>query len=113
MQEKEPIVCTLTAADLADRQKAWLKLGSYLTDGAEISGGLLFTFKPASGVSSSLKTLVRLEADCCPWMKFMLEDAPRAVKITVTAVGDDGEWAAREAFAPLLAAAQRSARQAS
>jgi hypothetical protein len=107
MQNTEPIACTLTAADLEDRREAWLKVGTFGQASTEISGGLAFKFTPATGVYESLEQLVWLEADCCPWMNFTLEDAPGRITLTVRGEDDDGEIAVREAFAPLAAAVDR------
>jgi hypothetical protein len=101
MKDTVPIACTLTDADLRDRQHAWLKVGTYADRAAEIPGGLAFEFSPTAGVYASLSELVRLEAECCPWMAFRLEQRPEIIRMTVTADGDDGERAVRLDFAPL------------
>jgi hypothetical protein len=95
------LVCTLTAADYRDRESAWLKLGAYVRASAAIPGGLTFTFAPAIGLHDSLAELVRLEAECCAWMAFAMEDSPNGVRLSITADGQDGERGVREAFAPL------------
>lgn len=95
------IVCTLTAADLQDRQKAWRKVGAYLTESAPIAGGLRFVFAPTAGVHESLGELVRLEAECCAWMAFALTKSRDGIRLAITASGEDGERGVRETFAPL------------
>jgi hypothetical protein len=100
MQEN-PLVCTLTAADYRDRETAWLKLGKYLRASADMPGGLTFTFAPALGLSDALAELVRLEAECCAWMRFGIAESPVGIQLTITADGQDGERGVREAFAPL------------
>jgi len=103
MEEIRAIACTLTEADLRDRQTAWLKVGTYAKGSAEIRGGIVFTFAAAPGVYDSLRELVRLEAECCPWMDFLIKDTSDKVILSVTAAGPDGERGVREAFAPLAA----------
>jgi hypothetical protein len=105
MEETRPIACTLTDGDLRDRRKAWLKVGNYAKGSGEIPGGMAFTFVAAPGVDDSLRELVRLEAECCPWMDFRLENTSIEVNLTVTATDADGERGVREAFAPLTAVA--------
>jgi hypothetical protein len=101
MNDTDPIACTLTDADLRDRQVAWLKVGMYANEAGEIPGGIAFEFSPMAGVYTSLSELVRLEAECCAWMAFTLEEQDSAVRLTVTAAGEEGERGVRLAFAPL------------
>lgn len=102
--EATPIVCTLGPTDLRDRQKAWQKVGTFGKRCIQVPGGLSFEFKPAAGVRHSLEQLIRLEGECCPWMRFVLDDSPEKLAMTVTATGEDGQAAVRETFAPLVAA---------
>jgi hypothetical protein len=99
--EKPPIACTLTAADYRDRQGAWLKLEPFVRSSGAIPGGLSFIFAPATGLPASLAELVRLEAECCAWMAFAIAESADAVRLAITADGEDGERGVREAFAPL------------
>ncbi len=95
------IACTLTEADLEDREKAWLKLQPYVVRSESIAGGLVFTFRGVTGLRDSLAELVRLEAECCAWMTFAMGDSPKAVRLSITGSGEDGEREVRESFAPL------------
>jgi hypothetical protein len=99
-----PLVCTLTAADYRDRERAWLKLGPYVRASTSVPGGLAFTFAPAIGLHDSLAELVRLEGECCPWMSFAMCQSADGVQLTVTSESADGERGIREAFAPLARA---------
>jgi hypothetical protein len=105
MEEPRPIACTLTEADLRDRRQAWLKVGNYAKGSGKVPGGMAFTFVPGPGVDDSLRELVRLEAECCPWMDFRLQNTSSEVSLTVTATDADGERGVGEAFAPLTAVA--------
>ena len=101
-QPYEPVIaCTLTAADLRDRRQAWFKVGRYIKDSSTIPGGLSFEFSSASGVRESLAELVRLEAECCPWMSFAQSDVATGIRLEITAVGADGERGVRDSFSPL------------
>jgi hypothetical protein len=99
-----PLVCTLTAADYRDRERAWLKLRPYVRASTPIPGGLTFTFAPAIGLHDSLAELVQLEAECCPWMTFAMTESPDGVELWITAESADGERGVWEAFAPLARA---------
>ena len=103
MQETRPVACTLTDLDLRDRRSAWLKVGQYAIEGTPITGGMRFRFTPAAGVEQSLSTLIKLEAECCEWMTLKLTELSDGLTMSVTALGDDGQFAVREIFAPLLA----------
>jgi hypothetical protein len=100
--ENHDLVCTLTAADYQDREAAWVKVGSYMTASAAITGGLSFRFAPTRGLRDWLTELVRLEAECCAWMVFAMSDSPEGITLSITSNGDDGERAVRETFAPLI-----------
>jgi hypothetical protein len=99
--QDEPLVCTLTDADYRDRERAWLKLGPFVRASAPVPGGLTFTFAPAIGLHDSLAELVRLEAECCAWMKFAIAESPHQILLSITSDNADGERGVREAFAPL------------
>jgi hypothetical protein len=96
------LVCTLTAADYGDREAAWGKIGTYVNAYEAIPGGLRFRFVPARGLKDSLTELVRLEAECCGWMAFAMSEPPVGIALSITAKGEDGERAVREAFAGLV-----------
>jgi len=87
-----PIACSLSAANLAERQRLWHGLlTNSLLAREPIPGGLRLTVRPGTG--SQLNALVDLERDCCPWITF----AVNGESVTMTAVGD-GEEALRHTF---------------
>src|SRR5439155_16139969 len=84
--EIRPISCTLSAADLSDREGAWKKLmSSGLVKRDAVAGGI--RLRAAPGAAAALIDLVNLERKCCPWMQFELSE--EAV-VTVTAEGSRG-----------------------
>jgi hypothetical protein len=86
MSEASPIVCTLSASDLQDRQGAWDKLmGSGLVARDVVPGGIRLS--PAPGAAAALIQLIDLERECCAWIQF--EVSERSV-VTLTAEGDGG-----------------------
>lgn len=88
----QPIACSLSAAELGDRERAWHKLLSRsLLSRERVPGGLRLTVH--SGSSEALSKLVGLERECCPWIKFELSDAI----VTMTADGP-GEQALLQLF---------------
>jgi hypothetical protein len=84
MAETPPIVCTLSASDLKDRQGAWNKLlGSDLVARRVVPGGIRLS--PAPGAAAALIELIDLERECCAWIKFEVSEAS---VVTLTAEGD-------------------------
>jgi hypothetical protein len=89
-----PIACSLTAAELVDRGAAWSKLlGTSLVASERVAGGLRVTVHPVA--LPSLRALVKLERDCCPWINFRFDDD----SLVMTAPGD-GEEALLQMFSP-------------
>ena len=87
-----PIACSLSATDLAERQRLWdALLKTSLLAREPIPGGLRLTVRPGSG--PQLHALIDLERDCCPWIRF----AMNGESVTMTAAGD-GEEALRQMF---------------
>ena len=82
-----PIACSLTAADLGDREVEWRALLEGSLVGRErIPSGVRITVQPSA--TEELQRLVDLERDCCAWMQFKF-DAPETVAITASAEGVD------------------------
>jgi hypothetical protein len=106
--QNTPLVCTLTAADYRDRERAWLKLRPFVSASRAIPGGLTFSFGQAIGLHDSLTELVRLEAECCAWIAFAIAESPEGIRLSITSSSQDGEHGVREAFAPLAEASPTS-----
>ena len=91
MGESRPIACTLTPADLCDRQAAWTKLlGSGLVDRARVAGGI--RLHAASGAAAALVELIELERECCAWIEFAVTRDPISGETDVLLTAErDGE----------------------
>jgi hypothetical protein len=84
MSEPRPIMCTLTAADLKDRGRAWRKLwASGLLHRERVPGGIRLIAEP--GGAEALTELIELERECCAWIDYKV-DGP-AVTLTAHGVG--------------------------
>ena len=91
MDESRPIACTLTAADLQDREGAWAKLlGSGLVDRERVTGGV--RLHAARGAAAALIELIDLERECCAWIDFDVTHDPVTgeadVRLTAEAEGE-------------------------
>jgi hypothetical protein len=86
VDDPTPIVCTLSAKELEDRELAWQKLlGSGLVARSRVPGGIRLTAE--QGAATALRQLIDLERECCPWIKF---DVSSQSSVTLTA-GGEGE----------------------
>ena len=84
MAETQPIACTLSAADLKDRDGAWKRLlGSGLVERDVVPGGI--RLRAALGAAAALMELIDLERDCCAWINF---EVGSESDVTLTAEGD-------------------------
>jgi hypothetical protein len=93
MAETPPVACTLSPADLEDREGAWAKLmSSGLVKRDVVPGGIRLT--PAPGAAAALIELIDLERECCAWIRF---DVSNSSVVTLTAEGD-GEAVLAEMF---------------
>lgn len=81
--DAEPIACTLSASELADREQAWRRLVQQsLVNARRVPHGLQLSVHPGS--AEALAQLVGLERECCPWIYFELDGAT----VTMTASAD-------------------------
>jgi hypothetical protein len=84
--DETPIACSLSSADLADRQVAWQKLlRTSLLARERVPGGLRLTLRKAA--RPELRNLIDLERNCCPWITFVVKDD--SVTLTAQGAGED------------------------
>jgi hypothetical protein len=85
---RPPIACTLRPAEFHNRVEAWQALSQGWLLGREpISGGMRLIFARAPGVAETAGELLRLEAECCPWMQSELRDDGQRLLMDLTAEG--------------------------
>src|SRR5437870_4175523 len=96
MGEWPPIACTLTAADLRDRQGAWAKLlRSGLVDRDRVAGGI--RLHAARGAGAALVELIDLERECCAWIQFKVTRDPIAGEVDDLLIAEgEGEEVRRD-----------------
>ncbi len=80
----EPIVCTLSNLEQADRAAAWQQLlqGGEV-ERVRVTGGIQLRATPAA--AKTLHKLIELEHECCAWIHF---EVGTDSTITLTAPGD-------------------------
>ena len=77
MGELQPVACTLSSADLRDRQGAWAKLlRSGLVQRDRVPGGI--RLHATRGAAAALIELIDRERECCDWIEFAVIRNPIA-----------------------------------
>ncbi len=95
---QDPVVCTLTAADLAAQARRWEELvGRAMTARTETECGLRIRFRPEAG--DELRALVAVERECCPWAAWTIESNPATLVLEVKATAE-GITALHAMFTP-------------
>jgi hypothetical protein len=70
-----PMACSLTGSAMRERFVAWAKLGQrYLRSAESHAAGVTLRYRRAAGVEQELRELVALEAECCGFLSFELEE---------------------------------------
>jgi len=70
-----PIACTLRPAEFENRGEAWrVLIEGWLIERQGVAGGVRLVFERSPGVPEAAAELLRLEAECCPWMLSRLRD---------------------------------------
>jgi len=75
MSDHQPVsaCCSLDETDFAERRQRWRRLAARALIGAERGeGGARQRLHAADGVEAELRTLIALEAECCPSLSFEL-----------------------------------------
>lgn len=97
--DEPPIACTLSPEAFADRSDAWRALiDGWLVRRDRIPGGLRLDFRDAPGVAEAAGELLRLEADCCPWMHGRVAHGGQVLSMELTADDPDAAEGLRAAF---------------
>jgi hypothetical protein len=82
MTEPTPIACTLTPADLADQARRWQRLiARAMTERTETANGLRLSFRAEA--ADELRALAAVEAGCCPWATWRVEQAAGSAVLDV------------------------------
>jgi hypothetical protein len=82
-----PIACTLTNAELQERRREVLqKARRAVTEVKELENGCAYRFPTDEKWLTELTSLVNLERQCCPFLRFVItveaEDGPTWLEMT-------------------------------
>jgi hypothetical protein len=87
----EPIACSLSASDLAERRASLLaRVGAAVVAHRWLSDGLRLDLADSAGGAEDVLELVRAEHQCCRFLRFRLELGPGASPVTLELTGPEG-----------------------
>jgi hypothetical protein len=85
-----PIACTLTNTDRQERGEVLRRVGEAILEVKELDSGYAYRFPADSGWLDDLTTIIRLERECCQFLKFGLVVEPGNGPIWLELTGPDG-----------------------
>ena len=98
------VACSLTQADLGQRQERWLRLGERALAGSVITdNGLRLIFRAAPGIETELRELTALERDCCAFATWAVHNHGDELALDVSVDSVEGIAAVQAMFATLRA----------
>jgi hypothetical protein len=87
MTDPSPIACTLTPADLTGQARRWQRLiARAMTERTETADGLRLSFRAEA--ADELRALAAVEAECCPWATWRVEQAARSAVLDVRSTAE-------------------------
>jgi hypothetical protein len=91
METNLPIACLLTDSELQVRRRDVLqKAKSAVTEIKELEDGFAYRFSTDESRLSELASLVELEHQCCPFLRFRITVEPGNGPIWLELTGPDG-----------------------
>jgi len=89
MSQSLPIACTLSAAGQVDQARRWRELLAHACIArASTEHGIRLDFRNEPTVERTLRGLVVVEADCCPWATWRVSHERALLVLHVTSTGD-------------------------
>jgi len=86
-QQDISVACRLTSAELQERRRTTLsKVRDSVLETMEVQSGFAYRFPPDSAIISQLATMVVLERQCCPFLRFRItvEEADGPIWLELT-----------------------------
>lgn len=97
-----PLACSLAPAELEDRKRLMQSIGAGSVEGVDLDQGrLTIRFADKQDLRDSLEGLIALEAKCCPFLEFRIEQAAGTLTLAVEA--PDGPESSLDAIRHMLA----------
>ena len=84
-----PIACSLNAAELGQRGRAWSELKSrWGLGGSRLRDAVVLSFTCEPDAIARLQQLVDLERECCAWIDFEIMQRAQTVDLLMRATPD-------------------------
>jgi hypothetical protein len=91
MANEETLACGLSGPELSERIKEWGQVASRATSRHVEKGRILSTYAPDQQLLQQLRRLIAAEAECCPFMRFNVEEGPDEVVVELRVPEDMSE----------------------
>lgn len=72
----EAVACALQGDDLVERVQAWMAVASQGLDRRAEPGRIVSTYPRDRELLARIEQLIAAEAECCPFLKFRIEEQP-------------------------------------
>jgi hypothetical protein len=91
MTNTETLTCSLSGPKLVERIREWGQVASHATSRHEEKSRIVSTYPPDQQLLQRLRKLIAAEAECCPFMKFNVEEGPDQVEVELRVLDDMSE----------------------
>jgi hypothetical protein len=78
---EETIACTLEGKELEERVRAWSEIASQARDRKFEPGRIVSVYPRDAALLMRLEQLIAAEAECCPFLKFNIEDGDDSITV--------------------------------
>ena len=94
MMKEEALSCSLSGPDLLERITEWGRVASHAKSRHVETGRIVSTYPPDQDLLARLRSLIAAEAECCPFMRFTVEERPEEVVVELRVPDDMSEMLA-------------------
>ena len=86
-----PVACALSTPELREReQTVFAKVRARVQEVRDLDSGYALRFDPEDAVLADLATLIDLERQCCPFLRFELQVLPANGPVWLELSGPEG-----------------------
>jgi hypothetical protein len=97
-----PLACSLAPTELEDRKRLMREIGGESVESVDLADGqLTIRFADGPGLRDALEGLIALEAKCCPFLEFRIEQDAGTLTLAVEA--PEGPESSLDAIRHMLA----------
>jgi MerR family transcriptional regulator, copper efflux regulator len=91
MTKEETLACSLSGPDMIERIREWGQVASRATSRHVEKGRIVSIYPPDQQLLQQLRELIAAEAECCPFMRFNVEEGPDEVEVELRVPDDMSE----------------------